>query len=76
MSAKSSPCENAFQESFYGKFKVDPGHVQRLEAVEELIEEIYQAIYYYNNQRMHTSLKMSLVSFRHIYEDRLVRQAV
>ncbi len=76
MSAKSSPWENGFQESFYGKFKVDLGYVQRFETVEELIEEIYQAIYYYNNQRMHTSLKMSPVSFRQIYEDRLVRQTV
>jgi transposase InsO family protein len=76
MSAKSSPWENGFQESFYGKFKVDLGHVQRFEAVEELIEEIYQAIYYYNNQRMHTSLKMSPATFRQIYEERLVRQTV
>jgi transposase InsO family protein len=76
MSAKSSPWGNGFQESFYGKFKVDLGHVQRFEAVEELIEEIYQAIYYYNNQRMHTSLKMSPATFRQIYEERLVRQTV
>jgi putative transposase len=76
MSAKSSPWENGYQESFYGKFKVDLGYVQRFEAVEALIEEIYQAIYYYNNKRMHTSLKMSPSSFRQIYEKRLVRQSV
>lgn len=76
MSAKSSPWENGFQESFYGKFKVDLGHVQRFESVEELIEEIYQVIYYYNNQRMHTSLKMSPGGFRQIYEKRLLRQTV
>ena len=76
MSAKSSPWENGFQESFYGKFKIDLGYIQRFETIEQLIEEIYQAIYYYNNQRMHTSLKMSPVSFRQIYEKRLVRQTV
>jgi transposase InsO family protein len=76
MSAKSSPWENGFQESFYSQFKVDLGFVSRFEAVEELIEEIYQTIYYYNNQRIHTSLKMAPVSFRYIYEQRLLRQTV
>ena len=54
MSHKSSPWENAFQESFYSQFKVELGHVSRFETVEELKEEIYQTIYYYNNSRMHT----------------------
>lgn len=76
MSAKSSPWENGFQESFYSQFKVDLGHVSRFETVEELVEAIYQTIYYYNNQRIHTSIKMAPVSFRHIYEKRLVRQTV
>ena len=71
MSRKSSPWENAFQESFYSQFKVELGQVSRFEAVEELIEEIYQTIYYYNNSRMHTSLKMSPVMFKKQYEDRL-----
>ena len=52
MSRKSSPWENPFQESFYSQFKVDLGYVGRFAAVEELIEEIYQTIYYYNNQRI------------------------
>jgi len=53
------------------QFKVELGVVSRFEAVEELIEEIYQTIYYYNNSRMHTSLKMSPVVFKKQYEDRL-----
>ena len=73
MSHKNSPWENAFQESFYSQFKVDLGMVSRFETVEELIEEIYQTIYYYNNQRIHTSLKMAPVSFKQKYEDRLER---
>jgi len=48
MSNKNSPWENPFQESFYSQFKVDLGFVSRFETVEELIEEIYQTIYYYN----------------------------
>jgi len=71
MSHKSSPWENAFQESFYSQFKVDLGYVSRFETVEELIEEIYRTIYYYNNQRIHTKLKMTPVIFKQKYEDRL-----
>lgn len=71
MSHKSSPWENAFQESFYSQFKVELGVVSRFETVEELKEEIYQTIYYYNNSRMHTSLKMSPILFKQQYENRL-----
>lgn len=71
MSHKSSPWENAFQESFYSQFKVDLGFVQRFEIVEELIEEIYQTIYYYNNKRIHSSLKMAPIIFKQNYENRL-----
>lgn len=71
MSHKASPWENAFQESFYSQFKVDLGFVSRFETVEELMEEIYQTIYYYNNKRMHTSLKMAPVLFKQKYENRL-----
>ncbi len=71
MSKKHSPWENAFQESFYSQFKVDLGIVNRFETVEELIEEIYQTIYYYNNKRMHTSLKTNPVAFKNAYEERL-----
>lgn len=73
MSKKHSPWENAFQESFYSQFKVDLGYVSRFETVEELMEEIYQTIYYYNNKRMHTGIKMAPVIFRQMYENRLER---
>jgi len=62
---KASPWQNGFQESFYGKFKVDLGNVNRFETLGELIEAIYQTMYYYNNKRRHTSLKnMTPVQFR------------
>lgn len=70
MSHKNSPWENAFQESFYSQFKVDLGMVSRFKTIEELIEEIYQTIYYYNHNRMHTSLKMSPIMFKKWYENR------
>lgn len=71
MSHKSSPWENAFQESFYSQYKVDLGEVSRFQTVEELIEAIYQTIYYYNNERMHTSIKTNPVAFKKSYENRL-----
>lgn len=71
MSHKNSPWQNPFQESFYSQFKVDLGYVSRFEKVEELIEEIYLTIYYHNNKRIHTSLKMAPIIFKQKYEDRL-----
>jgi len=71
MSHKASPWENAFQESFYSQFKVDLGFVSRFETLEELMEAIYQTIYYYNNDRLHSSLKMPPVSFKQKFENRL-----
>ena len=61
---KASPWQNGFQESFYGKFKVDLGHIEQFETLGELIEAIYQTMYYYNNKRRHTSLNMSPVQFK------------
>lgn len=61
---KASPWQNGFQESFYGKFKVDLGYMEQFKSLGELIEGIYQTIFYYNNKRRHTSLNMSPVQFR------------
>lgn len=71
MSKKHSPWENPFQESFYSHFKVDLGFVSGYDTIEELIEGIYQTIHYYNNDRIHTSLKMSPVKFKKQFENRL-----
>ncbi len=53
------PWENGYQESFYGKFKIELGDPNRFNTLGELISAIYQAIHYYNNVRIHTTLKMS-----------------
>lgn len=58
MSAKSSPWQNGWQESFYSGFKVDLGHPECCETDGELTEAIAQTIYYYNHKRIHTALKM------------------
>ncbi|SRR5258708_18775820 len=64
---KASPWQNGFQESFYGKFKVDLGYMEQFESLGALIAGIYQTIYYYNNKRRHTSLSMSPVQFKRKY---------
>ena len=45
MSAKSSPWENAYQESFYSQFKVDLGRTDRFNELGELIEAISRALF-------------------------------
>lgn len=64
MSRKASPWENGHQESFFGHFKQEAGDLNRFETLGELIEEIYKMVYYYNNQRIHSKLKMPPVVFR------------
>jgi transposase InsO family protein len=59
MSKKGSPWENGYQESFYGHFKGESGDLSRFETIGELIEYIYQQLYYYNYKRIHSVLKMS-----------------
>ena len=58
VSDKASPWQNGYQESFFGRFKDEAGDLGRFETVGELIEAVYQQINYYNNDRIHTALKM------------------
>ncbi len=57
MSQKASPWQNGHQESFYSQFKLELGELSQL-SVGEIVERIYQQIYYYNHLRIHTTLKM------------------
>lgn len=52
------PWENGYQESFYGKFKVDLGDPNRFKTLGELVAEVYRTIWVYNNTRIHTALRM------------------
>jgi len=64
MSEKASPWQNSHQESFFGHFKLEAGDLNRFETLGELIEYIYQQVYYYNHKRIHSVLKMTPVEFR------------
>lgn len=69
MSDKASPWQNGRKESFFGRFKEENGDLNRFETLPELIEYIYKQIYYYNNKRIHTSLKMSPVQFKQKFKE-------
>jgi putative transposase len=58
-SAKASPWENGYQESFYSGFKVDLGDAERFTSVGELIEAIHLQLYIYNHYRIHLALRMA-----------------
>jgi len=65
MSAKASPWENGYQESFYDNFKTDLGlEFERFETIGEFVEAIHKTINYYNQDRIHTKLKMSPIRFK------------
>jgi len=64
MSEKASPWQNSHQESFFGHFKLEAGDLNRFHSFGELIEYIYQQVYYYNNKRIHSILKMTPVEKR------------
>jgi len=68
MSAKASPWENGYQESFYDNFKTDLGlEFERFETIGEFVEAIHQTIRYYNQERIHTKLKTPPAEFRRQY---------
>ena len=63
MSKPGCPWENGYQGSFHSQFKVDFGDPARFKTLGELVYEIYQIIYKYNNTRIHSALRMSPVQF-------------
>ena len=63
MSHVASPWENGYQESFYSQFKIDLGDPNRFESLGELVYEIYRTVWRYNNERIHTALKMPPIQF-------------
>jgi transposase InsO family protein len=68
MSRPGCPWENGYQESFYSQFKVDLGDTNRFNSLGELVYEIYRAIYQYNNNRIHTKLKMPPIVYGRQYQ--------
>lgn len=63
VSNKASPWQNGFMERFFGSLKPELGKLNQYQDVTELYEAIALQIYYYNNIRIHTALKMSPVAY-------------
>jgi transposase InsO family protein len=70
-SAKSSPWQNSFQESFYGKFKpeLELNKLHPDSNFMDLYNYVANQIDYYNNYRIHTTIKDIPAKFRKRYED-------
>lgn len=64
VSDPGSPWQNSWSESFFSRFKSEFGAFSRFDNLGELIENIYQYLNYYNNQRIQLKLKMSPVQFK------------
>jgi len=62
-SSKSSPWQNGFMESFFGKFKPELGSPSGYATPETLFERVAGNMHYYNNQRIHSSLNMSPAAY-------------
>jgi transposase InsO family protein len=68
MSAPGCPWENGYQESFYKGFKLDLGDPNRFETLGELVAGIYQTINYYNQRRIHSTLRVPPRLFKEQHE--------
>lgn len=62
-SAKSSPWQNGYMETWFGNFKLELPPMHQLHGLAELHEAIALQVYYYNHERIHTSLKMSPAAY-------------
>lgn len=69
------PWENGYQESFYGKFKLDLGDPNRFKTLGELVAEIYRTIWVYNHARIHSALRMPPHVFAEKHTETLKRAA-
>jgi len=67
VSTKSSPWQNGYQESFYGKFKQELGSLNQCHSLGEAISLIVSQINYYNTKRLHTAIRMTPTQKRKEY---------
>ena len=58
------PWQNGFMERFFNTFKEEmAGRIKRCGTIAEVYERIADWVYYYNNQRIHTALKMAPAAY-------------
>jgi transposase InsO family protein len=75
-SAKSSPWENGYQESFYGKFKpeLEIQHLPYGSTFLDLHNYIANQVDYYNTKRIHTAILDIPASYRQKYNTQTTNQ--
>lgn len=56
--------DNGAMENFFGRLKVEMFYGEKFESVNVFIDKLNEYIYYYNNERISSKLKMSPVQFR------------
>ena len=56
--------DNGAMENFFGRLKVEMFYGEEFESVNAFIDELNEYIYYYNNERISSKLKMSPVQYR------------
>ncbi len=64
MPRKGNCMDNGAMENFFGILKVEMFYGEKFESVNAFIEELNEYIYYYNNERISSKLKMSPVQYR------------
>ena len=58
MSRKGNCMDNGAMENFFGRLKVEMFYGEKFETVDEFINCLKEYIYYYNNERIVSKLKM------------------
>ncbi len=64
MSRKGNCMDNGAMENYFGRLKVEMFYGEKFESLEAFIHELNEYIYYYNNERISSKLKMSPVQYR------------
>ena len=62
-STRASPWQNGFMERFFCGFKLELGNINRHKDLSRFHEAVAMAIFYYNHDRIHLSLKMSPAAY-------------
>lgn len=75
-SKKGCPWENGYQESFYNQFKIDLGDPNRFKTLGELTAAIYETLYRYNTERIHSALRMSPNQFARLHQHATMKSFV
>lgn len=70
-STVGSPWQNGFQEAFFSHFKLELGNPNRFQDLGVLVNKIHKQIEYYNQQRIHSKLKMAPDQFLIKYQETL-----